>query len=131
MIHRHVLHGCKSRPLASHLKSLGILRLLAEQKDPLAKGWWEGECFAISTDMDRDEIEAFWCEMYAPTPIVAPWHGGSGFYPGDAMEGIEAISESEACRARASELFQALTNACAGVASDRFTMVDRVWVFQP
>lgn len=43
----------------------------------------------------------------------------------------EAISENEECRVRASGLFQALTNACAGVASDRFAMVDQVWVFQP
>lgn len=43
----------------------------------------------------------------------------------------EAISENEACRVRASELFQTLTNACAGVASDRFAVVDQVWVFQP
>lgn len=43
----------------------------------------------------------------------------------------EAISENEACRVRASELFQTLTNACAGVASDRFAVVDQAWVFQP
>jgi putative ATP-dependent endonuclease of OLD family len=43
----------------------------------------------------------------------------------------EAISENEACCVRASELFQTLTNACAGIASDRFAVVDQVWVFQP
>lgn len=43
----------------------------------------------------------------------------------------EAISENEACRVRASELFQTLTNACTGVASDRFAVVDQAWVFQP
>lgn len=43
----------------------------------------------------------------------------------------EAISENEACRLRASELFKALSHACAGVASDRFTRIDQIWVFQP
>ena len=34
----------------------------------------------------------FLLEQYEPTPIVAPWNGGSGFYPKDNREGINAIA---------------------------------------
>ena len=74
-MHEHILQGCRTRPIASYLKAIGLLRLLAEQKDPQAKGWWQGENFSIRTILERDELEAFFCDEYAPTPIVAPWNG--------------------------------------------------------
>lgn len=43
----------------------------------------------------------------------------------------EALSGSEACRARAHELYQGLVKACSGSATARFTRVEQVWVFQP
>ncbi len=43
----------------------------------------------------------------------------------------EAICESAACRARASELFHAIAKACAGTATPRFVQRDQAWVFQP
>ncbi len=43
----------------------------------------------------------------------------------------EVISENQACRERASELFQAMTSACTGVASARYVMINQVWIFQP
>ena len=41
------------------------------------------------------ELESFFNKEYSPTPIVAPWNGGSGFYLGDFVEGIEAIASSD------------------------------------
>jgi CRISPR-associated protein Csx17 len=39
-------------------------------------------------------MELFFLEGYRPTPVVAPWNGGSGFYPNDRKDAIEAISSS-------------------------------------
>lgn len=80
MINEHVLGGCTPTPLAHYLKALGILRLVAEQKDPHAAGRWQGEQFVLRTVLSREELERFFLEEYRPTPIVAPWNGGSGFY---------------------------------------------------
>ena len=57
-------------------------------------GWWEGESFVISTELNNDDLVVFFCDEYSPSPIVAPWNGGSGFYLGDALDGIEAIEKS-------------------------------------
>jgi CRISPR-associated protein Csx17 len=94
-MYRHILQGCRPRPLASYLKAIGILRILAEQRDPQAKGCWDGEAFILTTELDGNAAETFFCNEYAPTPIVAPWNGGSGFYLGDSTEGIDAIANSE------------------------------------
>lgn len=74
------LKGCAPVPLAHYLKALGILRIVAEQVDPDAKGYWSGDSFCIKTELDRDSLRTFFLEYYSPTPIVAPWNGGSGFY---------------------------------------------------
>lgn len=97
-MYKHILSGCRSKPLASFLKAVGVLRLVAEQKDPHTKGWWEGEAFAINAKLNKEEFEGFFFEEYAPTTILAPWNGGSGFYMGDSTEGINAISNSEDSR---------------------------------
>ena len=93
-MNKHALSGCRPKPLASYLKALGILRLVAEQKDSQVKGWWHRDSFVIDTSLSRDELRVFFCEEYAPTSIVAPWNGGSGFYLGDSVEGIDAIAAS-------------------------------------
>jgi CRISPR-associated protein Csx17 len=84
----YFLDGCAPTPLASYLKALGILRLLSspennvkgEAADPAARGWWAGERFHLKTRLDRDALLRFFLEEYAPSPIIAPWNGGSGFY---------------------------------------------------
>ncbi|MCQ8903234.1 MAG: type I-U CRISPR-associated protein Csx17 [Methanothrix sp.] len=93
-----ILYGCTAQPLSSYLTSLAVLRLISEQKDPNAKGWWEGETFCISSDLDRDQIIRFFIEEYVPTPIASPWNGGSGFYEGDNTEFIDAIRNSTSKR---------------------------------
>lgn len=74
------LAGCRPEPLAHYLKALGILRLVSEQVDPDARGWWADDVLWLRTKMTREEMEKFFLENYQPTPIVAPWNGGSGFY---------------------------------------------------
>ncbi|WP_051040388.1 MULTISPECIES: type I-G CRISPR-associated protein Cas8g1/Csx17 [Methylomicrobium] len=74
------LNGCTPVPLAHYLKALGVLRLVSEQKDPDAAGYWHNECFVLRTKLNKDELLGFFLEEYRPTPIVAPWNGGSGFF---------------------------------------------------
>ena len=88
------LAGCRPEPLAHYLKALGILRLMSEQVDPNARGWWADEVFWLRTKLHREKLENFFLEEYRPTPIVAPWNGGSGFYPNDRKDAVEAILSS-------------------------------------
>ena len=82
------LDGCAPTPLASWLKALGILRLISCDAnhvggcaaDSQARGRWDNERFHVTTRMNRDALCRFFLEDYAPSPIIAPWNGGSGFY---------------------------------------------------
>ena len=100
MIHVHDLNGCAPTPLAHYLKALGILRLVSEQKDPQARGWWDGERFRLATRIDRETFVRFLQDEYSPTPVFNPWGGRSGFYGGAsektaraALTGIEQSSD--------------------------------------
>lgn len=90
--------GCRTAPLGSYLKGLGVLRLISEQLDDEVRGHWGRSSFVLSTKVTRQALEDFFLDDYAPTPLVAPWNGGSGFGPKDATEGIEAIVSSTADR---------------------------------
>lgn len=92
------LHGCTPTPLASYLKALAILRLVSEQKDAEARGWWEGEHFVLESVLDEEGLKEFFLTEYKPTPIIAPWNGGSGFYPNDNKDGISALEKSDELR---------------------------------
>ena len=89
-----LLEGCASRPLAAYLKALGILRLVGEQADANARGAWQNGAFLLSSSLDRQALCDFFMETWQPTPLVTPWNGGSGFYPGDNREGIDALAQS-------------------------------------
>lgn len=93
----HELKGCSPTPLAHYLKALGILRLVAEQKDPEARAWWEGDRFFLATHLDESELLTFFLDEYEPTPMVAPWNKGSGFYYEEDV-GLSPIEKSEAPR---------------------------------
>ncbi len=89
-----LLKGCALEPLASYLKALGVLRLVAEQADPEARGAWRPEGFLLRSKVDEAALLEFFLEKYSPTPIVAPWNGGSGFYPNDNAEALVTIDQS-------------------------------------
>lgn len=74
------LDGCTPEPLMGYLKALGVLRLVSEQKDPEARGFWADGVFRLSTNLDREGLLAFFRDRYKPTPLLAPWNAGSGFY---------------------------------------------------
>lgn len=96
------LPGCNPTPLASYLKALGVLRLVAEQGgDPDVRGRWRDDVFVLLTTLSADDLMRFFLDRYSPTPLVAPWNGGSGFYPKDNVEAINALAASTAGRFRA------------------------------
>jgi CRISPR-associated protein Csx17 len=74
------LDGCPPEPLMGYLKALGVLRLVSEQNGPEAGGFWADGVFKLSTSLGRDGLVSFFRDEYKPTPMLAPWNGGSGFY---------------------------------------------------
>lgn len=92
------LTGCAPTPLAHYLKALGILRLVAEQKDPDATGHWQRDVFVLNSSLDADGLLNFFLHEYSPTAILAPWNGGSGFYPKDNRTALESIAGSTSPR---------------------------------
>lgn len=98
MLHLHALLGCSPTPLAHYLKALAVLRLVSHQADPQARGFWRDTCFHLATKLSREELLAFFARDYAPTPMLSPWNGGSGFYPKDNQDGIGPMGTAEAPR---------------------------------
>ncbi len=90
-----VLAGCAPVPLAGYLKAIAALRLIAEQADPGIRGAWRGDRFVLQTTMSESDLARFFVESYRPTPVVAPWNSGSGFWPKDNREGIDALAASQ------------------------------------
>ena len=74
-----VLSGCTPTPLANYLKALGVLRLLST-RHPETRARWRGDKLVLHTSLSRDGLERFFLDEYEPTPVMAPWNGGSGFY---------------------------------------------------
>jgi len=90
------LLGCTPEPLMNYLKALGILRIVAEQKDKTAKGCWKDGIFYLRSELDREGLVRFFLENYKPTPVFAPWNGDGGFITdsGKSAERIYRIKES-------------------------------------
>ena len=77
------LKGCAPTPLAYYLKALGVLRLVAQQVDAKARGWWKHDCFYLASSLNEEGLMRFLLEDYQPTPLLAPWNNGTGFYKED------------------------------------------------
>ncbi len=92
------LSGCAPTPLAHYLKALGVFRIVSEQLDPKAKAAWRRGSFVLQAATDRQELLDFFANRYAPTPIVAPWNGGSGFFKGDNQKAISEVRETDDAR---------------------------------
>src|SRR3990172_187094 len=76
----HDLAGCVPSALGSYLKALGILRIVHEQRDSAARGWWQDDRFWMATELSREALLAFFLRDYRPSPITSPWNKGSGFF---------------------------------------------------
>jgi CRISPR-associated protein Csx17 len=98
-IHLHVLAGCAPEPLAHYLKALGVLRLVAAQEDRAARGFWRDDVFHLATKLGEAELLGFFLHRYSPTPLVAPWNNGSGFYIEGNSGAVASLAAVEASRA--------------------------------
>jgi len=112
-----VLDGCTPTPLSNYLKALGVLHLLSA-RDPQVRGFWRGNRFVLRTTLDRKAIERFLLHDYEPTPIMAPWNGGSGFYEKDNKTALDVIRKSQDPRFKNYQL-------CLDVADHALTGLDR------
>ena len=77
--------------MAGYLKALAVFRLVSEQSDAQARGWWRENTFCLESRLDEAQLTNFFLNEYRPTAIVAPWNGGSGFGEGDRRDGLDAI----------------------------------------
>lgn len=88
------LPGCRPDTVAGYLKALGVLRLVAEQRDSGALAWWSGDGFALASSLSEEELTRFFLEEYRPSPVLTPWNKDSGFYRrGSALEAIERTGD--------------------------------------
>ena len=94
------LTGSTPEPLMAYLKALGVLRLVGEQTDPSARGYWKNEVFQLRSSLEKDALKSFFLEEYKPTPILAPWAGGSGFFREDNKEAVESLCSSDSPRCK-------------------------------
>src|ERR1044071_3970844 len=92
------LNGCAPAPLAHYLKGLGILRLVSEQLDAGACGAWLNDHLWLRSAADSAVLVDFFARTYQPTAVLAPWNGGSGFFPKDNDEAVAAIEKSKVAR---------------------------------
>lgn len=119
-IARHTipLPGCTPEPLMQYLKALGVLRLVAEQADPAARGFWQGDIFFLETKLCQNDLCEFLLERYEPTPIVGPWGARSGFFEAASEKsGREALQAIEASSLNRLHRFSATIRAVRGVLS--------------
>jgi CRISPR-associated protein Csx17 len=118
------LDGCTPEPLMNYLKALGVFRLVAEQADAEARLSWRGGAAVLHTAVDRQGMVSFFLKRYQPTPILAPWNGGSGFFDGedpDSSLGLIRSSES----ARLASYRSAI--ACSDQVVTSLINVRRIW----
>lgn len=95
---RYALTGIRTQPLASYLTGLGLLRVIAEQRDPACRGWWEQDVLHLETTVA--DLITWLVEDYAPTPVLSPWNEGSGFGAKDKApkEALDALERRQADR---------------------------------
>ncbi|OPX14035.1 type I-U CRISPR-associated protein Csx17 [Gordonia sp. i37] len=73
--HRFV--AARGRNLQRSLAALGLVRVLAEQRDPDLRSRVDGDDLVIDTTVD--DIARWLVDEYRPRPVLSPWNGGSGF----------------------------------------------------
>ena len=95
-----ILSGCTPVPLAHYLKALGVLRLVAESNggDANCTASWETDQLMLNSRFNEETLVTFFATEYQPTAIVAPWNGGSGFFPKDNDTALSEIEKGQAAR---------------------------------
>ncbi len=75
----------------------------------------EERLFWIDSSLNEAAIVEFFTKTYCPSPIVAPWNGGSGFHPKDNQVAIDAIVASRSGRY---EIYRKVINECQKILID-------------
>ena len=89
------LRGCRATPLLSYLQTLGVLRILHEQRAPELTSYWNGSTLHIKSNLSPEAITRFFVEDYQPTPMLSPWNGGGGFRTLKHEKGEQAVVQIE------------------------------------
>ncbi|WP_168699544.1 type I-G CRISPR-associated protein Cas8g1/Csx17 [Gordonia paraffinivorans] len=76
--------AARGRSLQRSLAALGLVRVLAEQRDPGLRCRVVGDDLVIDTDVEN--IADWLVEEYRPRPVLSPWNGGSGFTEKDTNQ---------------------------------------------
>lgn len=97
--------GVRSNRVVGYLKALGLLSIVSRQLDPDVRGAWNGRVFELHGNFGRVAIERFLLKQFVPAPVMSPWNGGSGFFPGDkaaraAFDAIEGADDDRFDRFR-------------------------------
>ena len=80
-------------PLSSYLAAIGLLRIVGEQLDPGAQGFWRSGCFHLESDVGVDRIAEFLGREYRPSPYITPWNKDSGFPVGSPAKEFRDLNE--------------------------------------
>ena len=102
--HAIPLSGCTPEPLMNYLKALGILRIVAQQRDPSATGMWKSGIFTLTSALDAPGLAAFFLNEYAPSPIMGPWAARSGFFKGTSEQAARGALQKVSRLARGGNL---------------------------
>ncbi len=78
------------------------------------------ECFHLRTTLGRDALLRFFLHDYAPSPIIAPWNGGSGFYSKDNKDGFDPLAADQVAE-RFGPISAGIRDAARTVAGLRLT----------
>lgn len=123
-LHEVVLRGVRPEPLASYLKGLGIIRLVAQQKEPELRAFWRDDELVLLTRLTHEDLAAFFAHEYHPTPLMAPWNSRSGFFekPGRTEVAPIALRRiEESSDPRFQEYRSAIASARSTLAEERIT----------
>ena len=92
------LRACAPRPLLGYLKALGVLRTVSTQADGHCRARWHAGALELRSELSEGGLTDFLLNDYAPSPVVSPWNGGSGFHPNDNKDAITALERSDDAR---------------------------------
>lgn len=118
------LLGCRTTPLLSYLKALGVLRHVAREDTGTRLRWDRCGHAVLLTELNEDDLLAFFLERYEPSPITSPWNGGSGYFAKDNRDAIRTIESSTSPRLAAYR--QVIAAAQALLTHDDSTVPDGV-----
>lgn len=105
-VNRIRLAGCRPEPLSCYLKGLGVLRILGTQLDgTTVRACWVSDEFCLEAPLNAEQLVDFFLDHYRPTPVIAPWNGGGGFWDqraaGTALRQMEQSTDPRLAAYRA------------------------------